>query len=53
MRVIKVIGMIVLALTTIVIALYFYIKYKSENIEDKKNLEASINEQAGKFLQDG
>ncbi len=53
MKAIKVIGMIVLALTTIVIALYFYIKYKSENIKDKKNLQASINEQAGKFLQDG
>ena len=53
MNLLKIIGILVLALTTLLIGFYFYILYKSENIEDKKNLEVSINEQAAKFIQEG
>lgn len=53
MRVMKVIGIVVLIFIVIFAGLYFYIKYKTTNIEDKKNLEASIDNQANKYVAEG
>jgi CubicO group peptidase (beta-lactamase class C family) len=53
MRVMKVIGILIFILTVIFAGLYFFIKYKATNIEDKKNLEASIDNQANKYVADG
>ena len=53
MKAIKIIGMILLVITVIVLGLYFYIKFKANNITDKKDLEASIDKQANLFIQEG
>lgn len=52
MKVLKIIGIVILTLTVIIAGLYFYIKYKNSNIEDKKNLEASIDNQVNKYISD-
>lgn len=43
----------ILVITTIVFGLYFYIKYKSNNVVDNKNLEASIDKQANVYIKEG
>ena len=53
MKAIKLVGIIVIIITLIVIGLYFYIKHKSNNIVDKKNLEESIDKQGNLFIQQG
>jgi len=52
MKVLKIIGIVILTLTVIIAGLYFYIKFKNSNIEDKKNLEASIDNQVNKYISD-
>jgi len=52
MKVLKIIGIVILILTVIIAGLYFYIKFKNSNIEDKKNLEASIDNQVNKYISD-
>ena len=42
-----------MVITAIVVGLYFYIKYKSNNVVDNKNLEASIDKQANLYIQEG
>jgi CubicO group peptidase (beta-lactamase class C family) len=49
----KIIGIVILIIVLIVLGLFIYIKYKSNHIEDQKDLEASIERQALKFIQDG
>lgn len=41
----KIIGIILLSLIVIFAEFYFYIKYKSSNIKDNKDLEATIDKQ--------
>jgi len=53
MRAMKIMGIIVLILIAIIGGLYFFIKYRTTSIEDKKNLEASIDEQANKYITEG
>ena len=53
MRAMKIIGIVVLILTAVVAGIYFYIKYKTTNIEDKKNLESTIDSQANKYISEG
>lgn len=53
MKAMKIIGIIVLILTAIVAGIYFYIKYKANNIEDRKNLESTIDTQANKYISEG
>ncbi len=53
MRAIKFIGIIVLVVTAIVAGIYIYIKYKTANIEDKKNLERSVDKLASQYVADG
>lgn len=53
MKLLKVIGIAIVIFTLIFVGLFFYIKYKTTNIEDKKNLEISIDKQANKFVTDG
>lgn len=49
----KIVGIIVLILIAIIGGLYFFIKYRTTTIEDKKNLEASIDKQANKYIAEG
>ena len=53
MKAIKIIGIVILVITAIVVGLYFYIKYKSNNVVDNKNLETSIDKQANLYIQEG
>ena len=53
MKVIKIIGIVILVIAIIVVGLCFFIKYKSNNIADRKNLEASIEKQANEYIQEG
>lgn len=53
MKAIKIIGIVILVITAIIFALYFYIKYKSNNVVDNKNLEASIDKKANQYIQEG
>lgn len=53
MKAIKIIGIVILVITAIVFGLYFYIKYKSNNVVDNKNLEASIDKQANLYVKEG
>jgi CubicO group peptidase (beta-lactamase class C family) len=53
MKAIKIIGIVILVITAIVVAIFFYIKYKSNNVVDNKNLEASIDKQANLYIQEG
>jgi serine-type D-Ala-D-Ala carboxypeptidase/endopeptidase len=53
MKAIKIIGIVILIITAIVLVLYFYIKFKSNNVVDNKNLEASIDKQANLYIQNG
>jgi len=49
----KILGIIFLFLAAIVAGLYFFIRYKMANIEDKRDLAASIDKQAGRHLAEG
>ena len=53
MKVIKIIGVIILTIVVIVIGIIFYIKYKSNNVKDNKDLEASIDKQANQYISEG
>ena len=53
MKAIKIIGIVILVITAIVMGLYFYIKYKSTNVFDNKNLEESIDKQANLYTKEG
>jgi|GEM_PF-1797363 len=53
MRAMKIIGIVVLILTAIIAGLYFYVRHKTTNIEDKKNSEAFMDDQANKYFTDG
>ena len=53
MKAIKIIGIVILVISAIVVGLYFYIKYKSNNVVDNKNLEASIDKKANQYIQEG
>ena len=53
MKAIKIIGIVILVITAIVVGLYFYIKYKSNNVVDNKNLEASIDKKVNQYIQEG
>lgn len=53
MKAIKIIGIVILGVIAIVFGLYLYIKYKSNHVADKKNLEASIEKQANQYIQQG
>lgn len=46
----KIIGIVTLILIAIISVLYFYIRYKTSNIEDKKNLQLTIDNQANKYI---
>ena len=52
MKVIKILVLVILIITSIIFGLYFYIKFKSNNIVDKKDLEASIDKQANLYIQE-
>lgn len=49
----KIIGIIVLVIIVMFLGLYLYINYKLNNIVDNKDLEASVDRQAKKFIQEG
>lgn len=53
MKALKIGGVITIILTVIVIGLILFIKFKSTNIEDKKNLEAAIDKQVHEYIADG
>ena len=53
MRAIKITGIIVLSSLAILAGVYLFIKFKSTNIEDKKNLERSIDIQVTQFIAKG
>jgi serine-type D-Ala-D-Ala carboxypeptidase/endopeptidase len=53
MKAIKILGIVILVITVIGFGLYFYIKYKTNNVVDNKNLEASIDKQANLYIQEG
>ena len=53
MKAIKIIGIVILVITAIIFALYFYIKHKSNNVVDNKNLEASLDKRANLYIQEG
>jgi serine-type D-Ala-D-Ala carboxypeptidase/endopeptidase len=52
-KVMKIIGIISLLLIVIFAGFYFYIRYKTNNVKDKKDLAATIDKQANKFIADG
>lgn len=51
--VLKIIGITLITITTIVVGIIIYIKYQSNNIKDKKNLADNIDKQANKFIDEG
>ena len=53
MKAFKIGGIITIIVTVIVIGLILFIKFKSTNIEDKKNLEAAIDKQVNDYISDG
>ncbi len=53
MKVIKIAGIVLLVITAIVLGLYLYIKFKSNNITDKKDLDAAIDKQAKLYIKEG
>jgi serine-type D-Ala-D-Ala carboxypeptidase/endopeptidase len=52
-KIMKIIGIISLLLISIFAGFYFYIRYKTNNVKDNKDLAASIDKQANKFIADG
>ena len=53
MKALKIGGGITIILTVIVIGLILFIKFKSTNVVDKKNLEAAIDKQVKEYIADG
>ena len=53
MKAIKIIGILILVIGLLAFGLYLFIKFKTNNVEDKQNLEASIDKQATKYIQEG
>ena len=53
MKAIKIIGILILVIGLLAFVLYLFIKFKTNNVEDKQNLEASIDKQATKYIQEG
>lgn len=53
MNAIKIIGIITLIITLIIFGIYFYIRYKSNNIVDTKDLETLIDKDAEQFVKNG
>lgn len=53
MKVLKIAGITILIILAILVGLYLYIKYKASNIEDKKDLELSIDKKANKHIEEG
>lgn len=53
MKAMKIIGVIILTIVVIIFGIYFYIKYKSKNVKDNKDLEASIDKQANQYISEG
>ncbi len=51
--VLKIIGITLIILTTIVVGIIIYIRYQANNIKDEKKLAASIDKQANKFIDEG
>lgn len=53
MKTIKIIGFILISILALLAVLVIYIKYKSNNIKDNKNLELAIDKLANQFVKDG
>lgn len=53
MKAIKIIGILILVIGLLAYGLYLFIKFKTNNVEDKQNLEVSIDKQATKYIQEG
>ena len=53
MKAIKIIGIIILIIAILFIGLLIYIKIKNSNIEDKKDLETSIDKLSNNFISKG
>jgi CubicO group peptidase (beta-lactamase class C family) len=51
--VLKIIGITLIVLTTLIVGIIIYIKYQSNHVKDKKNLADTINKQANKFIDEG
>jgi len=49
----KIIGIITITLIIAVLILFFYIKYKSNNVADNKDLECSIDKKANQYISEG
>ena len=49
----KILGIILLVLIVLFAGAYFFIKYKTNNVPDRKNLEAAIDKQVNKFISEG
>ena len=53
MKAIKIIGILILLIGLLAYGLYLFIKFKTNNVEDKQNLEVSIDKQATKYIKEG
>ena len=53
MKAMKIIGLIILTIVVIIFGIIFYLKYKSNNVKDNKDLEASIDKQANQYISEG
>lgn len=52
MKIMKIAALVLLILIVLVTGILVYIRYKTSHIEDKKDLEESIDKQASKYLAD-
>lgn len=53
MKAVKIIGTVLVVIAAIVFVLYLFIKFKANNVADKKDLEASIDKKTHQYMQEG